>query len=136
MADRELSPASGTLPASLGSATLRRATPEDLPAIVALLAADQLATPADTPDDLGPYLEAFRAIDSDPAHLLLVAEADGRVMATMQMSFLPGIARRGAWRAELEGVRVDAAYRRAGTGAAMIRWSIRRPPAAGAPRCS
>jgi len=113
-----------TLPAPLGPATLRRATEEDLPAVVVLLAGDQLATPADSPDDLGPYLEAFRAIDRDPAHLLLVGEIDGRVIATMQLSFLPGIARRGAWRAEIEGVRVDSAYRGTGIGAAMIRWSI------------
>jgi GNAT superfamily N-acetyltransferase len=42
----------------------------------------------------------------------------------MQLSFLPGLARRGAWRAEIEGVRVDAAHRRAGIGRAMITWAI------------
>lgn len=123
MTDRDVTLAPVTLQTSRMSATLRPATRDDVPAIVVLLAADQLATPADSPGDLDPYLEAFRAIDRDPAHLLLVAEADGRVMATMQLSFLPGIARRGAWRAEIEGVRVDAAYRGQGIGAAMIRWS-------------
>ncbi len=124
MADSEIAPASGTLPTSLGPATLRLATREDLPAIVTLLAADQLATPQDSAADLGPYLQAFEAIDRDPAHLLLVAEIGGQVMATMQLSFLPGLARRGAWRAEIEGVRVDAAHRGNGIGAAMITWSI------------
>jgi GNAT superfamily N-acetyltransferase len=46
-------------------------------------------------DDLAACLSAFRAIDRDPAHLLLVADADGAVVATMQLSFLPGLARRG-----------------------------------------
>ena len=124
MADSETTPASASLPASLGPATLRTATPEDLPVVVALLAADQLATPPEAADDLGPYLAAFEAIDRDPAHLLLVAEIDGQVIATMQVSFLPGLARRGAWRAEIEGVRVDAAHRSHGIGAAMITWSI------------
>lgn len=80
--------------------------------------------PQDSTDDLGPYLAAFEAIDRDPAHLLLVAEIEGRVIATMQVSFLPGLARRGAWRAEIEAVRVDAAHRSKGIGAAMITWSI------------
>lgn len=124
MPDSELAPAPGPLPASLGSATLRPATREDLPAVVALLAADQLATPPESADDLDPYLAAFEAIDRDPAHLLLVGEIDGQVIATMQLSFLPGIARRGAWRAEIEDVRVNAAHRGHGIGAAMITWSI------------
>jgi len=124
MPDSEIAPPSGALPTSLGPATLRPATQEDLPALIALLAADQLATPPESTDDLGPYLDAFQAIDRDPAHLLLVAETDGRVMATMQLSFLPGLARRGAWRAEIEGVRVDTAHRGQGIGAAMITWAI------------
>jgi GNAT superfamily N-acetyltransferase len=124
MADGELAPTPESLPTSLGSATLRRATPGDLPVIVALLAADQLGATRDSADDLGPYLQAFEAIDRDPAHLLLVAETDGQVVATLQLSFLPGLARRGAWRAQIEAVRVDAAQRGTGLGRAMVRWAI------------
>jgi GNAT superfamily N-acetyltransferase len=124
MPDSEIAPPSGTLPTSLGAATLRPATRDDLPAVVALLAADQLATPPEATDDLAPYVQAFQAIDRDPAHLLLVGEIDGEVIATMQVSFLPGLARRGAWRAEIEGVRVHTAHRGHGIGAAMIRWAV------------
>jgi GNAT superfamily N-acetyltransferase len=124
MADRELSPTPVTLRTSEVSAMLRPATPDDLPAIVSLLAADQLGAARDSADDLGPYVQAFEAIDRDPAHLLLVAESDGRVIATMQLSFLPGLARRGAWRAQVEAVRVAAAHRGAGLGRAMITWAI------------
>ncbi len=42
----------------------------------------------------------------------------------MQLSFLPGLASRGALRAEIEGVRIDAAHRRSGLGSAMITWAI------------
>jgi GNAT superfamily N-acetyltransferase len=113
----------------LGSSSvlLRRATAPDLPAIVGLLAADQLGATRDgvrTPDDLARYEQAFRTIDDDPAHILMVADSGGEVVATMQVSFLPGLARRGALRAQLEAVRVSDAYRGQGLGAAMLGWAV------------
>jgi GNAT superfamily N-acetyltransferase len=105
--------------------TLRRATEADLPVIVALLVADQLGAARDSTDDLAPYLRAFRAIDADPAQQLLVAQtADGQVVATMQLTLIPGLARRGAWRMQIEAVRVDAAHRAHGLGAEMMRWAV------------
>jgi GNAT superfamily N-acetyltransferase len=106
---------------------LRPARSGDVPAIVALLAADQLGSRRDgvhDQADLDAYQQAFRAIDADPAHLLLVAEAGGEVVGTMQLSFLPGLARRGALRAQIEAVRVAAGTRGSGLGGAMMRWAI------------
>jgi GNAT superfamily N-acetyltransferase len=113
----------------LGSSTvvLRRASADDLPAIVGLIAADQLGATRDgvrTPDDLAGYQRAFRAIDRDPAHLLVVADSGHQVVATMQLSFLPGLARRGALRAQIEAVRVHEAFRSHGLGAAILSWAI------------
>lgn len=39
---------------------------------------------------------------------LIVAERDATVVATLQVSYLPGLSRRGASRARIEGVRVAA----------------------------
>ena len=106
---------------------LRRAEAVDLPAIVDLIAADQLGATRDgvnTAEDLAAYRAAFEAIDRDPAHLLVVAQSGPGIVATMQLSFLPGLARRGALRAQIEAVRVDAAYRSRGLGAAMFTWAI------------
>jgi GNAT superfamily N-acetyltransferase len=106
---------------------LRTATEEDVPTVVALLAADQLGVTRDgvgDDGDLAAYTAAFRAIDSDPAHLLVVAEQDGRIVGTFQLSFLPGLARRGALRAQIEAVRVAAEARGGGLGAAMMAWAI------------
>jgi len=106
---------------------LREARAEDVRAIVGLLAADQLGATRDSAADdadLAAYQAAFRAIDADPAHLLLVAEAAGEVVATMQLSFLPGLARRGALRAQIEAVRVAESTRGSGLGAAMMQWAI------------
>ncbi len=107
--------------------TLRRAAAGDVPAIVDLLAADQLGATRDgvsSDEDLQPYLSAFNAIDADPAHLLLVAADGAQVLATMQVSFLPGLARRGALRAQIEAVRVRDDHRSRGLGAALFQWAI------------
>ena len=106
---------------------LRRAAAEDVPAIVELLAADQLGATRDgvlTDEDRQRYANAFGAIEADPAHLLLVAGDGTQVLATMQLSFLPGLARRGALRAQIEAVRVRDDYRSRGLGAALFDWAI------------
>ena len=115
------------LPLDSSPVTLRRAAEPDVPAIVRLLAADQLGATRDgvnAPEDLAAYQRAFRAIDADPAHLLVVAENQGDVVATMQLSFLPGLARRGALRAQIEAVRVRDDFRGSGLGSAMFAWAI------------
>ena len=107
--------------------TIRRATASDVPAIVSLLAADQLGATRDgvaSAEDLAVYQAAFEAIDRDPAHLLIVAQSGPDIVATMQLSFLPGLARRGAMRAQIEAVRVHEAYRNGGLGAALFGWAI------------
>ena len=120
-----------TLDVGTSVIVLRRARPGDVPAIVGLLAADQLGAARDgvrTDADMQAYQRAFAEIDRDPAHVLVVAEAESRVVATMQLSFLPGLARRGArrgaLRAQVEAVRVDQAYRSCGVGHAMLAWAI------------
>jgi GNAT superfamily N-acetyltransferase len=114
---------------TVGSArvVLRRAAPADLAAIVALLAADQLGASRDgvrDATDLAAYEAAFGAIDADPAQLLVVAEAVDRVVGTMQLTFIPGLARRGALRAQIEAVRVADRFRGDGLGSALLGWAI------------
>jgi GNAT superfamily N-acetyltransferase len=115
----------------LGGSTvvLRRAAASDVPAIVDLLAADPIGATRDgvhTAEDLTAYEQAFRAIDADPGQLLVVAvdRAWARLVATLQLSFIPGLARRGALRAQIEAVRVHESYRSRGLGAAMMNWAI------------
>lgn len=103
---------------------LRRAHRDDLPSLIELLAADQLAARRESTEDLTPYEAAFAAIDADPSQLLVVAAADRAVVGTFQLSFIPGLARRGALRAQIEAVRVAAEWRSKGLGAAMMRWAI------------
>jgi GNAT superfamily N-acetyltransferase len=116
-----------TLAAGPAQVTLRRARAEDVSAIVGLIAADQVGASRDgirDDADLAVYQAAFGAIDADPAQLLLVADWDGEVVGTMQLSFLPGLARRGALRAQIEAVRVSSSFRGHGLGAGMMQWAI------------
>jgi GNAT superfamily N-acetyltransferase len=109
------------------SITLRRATREDLPAIVGLLVNDPLGSSREAASeggDFGPYATAFAAIDTDSAQLLVVATDGIEVVATMQLWFIPGLARRGALRAQVEAVRVAANHRSRGLGVAMFQWAI------------
>ncbi|MDQ0103507.1 ribosomal protein S18 acetylase RimI-like enzyme [Paenarthrobacter nicotinovorans] len=107
-----------------GTFSLRRARRGDLPRILALLADDQLGAVRESADDPAPYERAFDAIDADPAHLLVVGELDGEVVATFQVSYIPGLSRKGSWRSQIEAVRVSGELRGQGVGALMIQWAI------------
>src|SRR3546814_8082284 len=98
--------------------TIRRATASDLEAIVALLADDVLGRARENPGPpLDPcYADAFAAIERDPNQFLAVAEEGGAIVACLQLSFIPGLSRRGLWRGQIESVRVAATRRGGGLG--------------------
>jgi len=103
-----------------------RATATDLESIVALLADDPIGQDRESP---GPsldvrYRDAFAAIERDPNQLLAVAERGGRTVGVLQLSFIPGLTRRGMWRGQIEGVRIAAAERGSGLGRAMLEWAV------------
>lgn len=113
-----------------GTFRLRPAVPSDLPAIVALLADDAMGAGRQSREDPAPYERAFAAIDADPCHLLIVGEfvpagaAVELVVVTFQLTFLPGLSRQGAWRSQIEGVRVARSVRGKGLGKLVVRWAI------------
>ncbi len=106
--------------------TIRRATGDDLPAIVAMLADDPLGATRESPDDLTPYRTAFDRIDADPHQHLVVAERAGRTVGTLQLTVVPGLSRKGATRTVIEGVRVHTDERGSGLGTELIQWAVER----------
>lgn len=106
--------------------TFREAIAADLPGLVALLWDDETARHREDPSEpLDPrYLAAFDAIDSDPNQHLIAAERDGCLVGTMQLSFLPGLSFRGAWRAQIEAVRIASDLRGQRFGEQMILWAV------------
>lgn len=104
----------------------RRAQASDLPAIVALLADDPLGAQredANVPLSQS-YWEAFSAIDTDPNQLLAVVTDRESVIGTLQITFIPGISRNGAWRGQIEAVRIAREHRGAGLGKQMFEWAF------------
>lgn len=112
----------------MSAMTYRDATLADLPTVIAMLAEEQIGGRADDPSEpLDPvYLTAFDAIERDPNQRLIVAELDGRVVGTMMLSWLPGLLNHGAWRGQIEAVRIAGDKRSLGLGAAMIGWAVDR----------
>lgn len=102
---------------------LERAVEQDVPGIVALLTDDEIGAGRESVD-LDPYVEAFRDVDRDDAHLLVVVrDEDGVLVATMQLTLLPGLSRGGTRRLLIEAVRVASSTRGSGLGRALIGWA-------------
>ncbi|RYJ30372.1 transcriptional regulator [Streptomyces sp. L-9-10] len=103
---------------------IRPATADDIPAIVAMLADDPLGAQRESLDDLTPYAEAYERLARDPNQHVVVAERDGRVIGTLQLTIIPGLSRRGATRSIIEAVRVHADERGSGLGTRFIEWAV------------
>ena len=101
-----------------GAVTLRDARRDEVPVIVAMLADDMLGGTRDTVTDPLPpaYYAAFDAIAQNPDNRLLVAELDGEVVGTLQLTFIPGLSKGGARKMLVEAVRVVGTRRASGIG--------------------
>lgn len=103
----------------------RRARIGDLPRLLELLGDDTLGKNREavgSNDDC--YVQAFNAIESDVNQYLLVCELAGRVIAMLQLTFIPGLSRRGALRANIEAVRVDSGLRGQGVGSWIMKQAV------------
>ena len=95
----------------------RRAVRTDLPRLLELLTDDTLGKSREAVgSDDDRYVHAFELIDSDANQYLLVGELHGSIIAMLQLTFIPGLSRRGALRANIEAVRVDSNLRGQGIG--------------------
>ncbi len=105
---------------------IRKALRHDVPGIVKLLAEDPLGKQREVYQEPLPeqYYLAFSEIDSDKNNYLLVAEDGNKIIGTLQLTIITYLTYQGGKRAQIEGVRVDAAYRGQGIGKLMIEWVI------------
>lgn len=106
----------------------RKATRNDLPFIVEMLANDKLGKLREAYTDPLPdsYHRAFDAIDADPNQELIVADNGNEIIGTMQITFTPGLTYQGSIRATVEAVRVKENMTGQGIGQQMIEWAIAR----------
>lgn len=108
--------------------TFRVARVDDLRGILALLADDDVArarsgyAEAPTPK----LVAAFEEIERDPNNELLVGERSGELIATLQLTILPGLSRGGMRRAQVEAVRVRSDLRGLRIGEGLMAYAIER----------
>ena len=107
---------------------VRKMQNADLSRILQLLADDELGQLRETlqrvPHEC--YRRAFTAIDADPNQYLAVFEKSDKIIGCLQISFIPGLSRRGALRGQIESVRVAANVRGNGYGTLMMAWAIEK----------
>src|SRR5690625_3726742 len=91
----------------------RKAREGDLHSIVRLLADDELGSQRERFEAPLPatYYEAFHAIEAQIGNQVIVAVENEKVIGCLQLTIIPGLARQGMKRAQIEGVRVDRNYR-------------------------
>ena len=114
---------------------MRSAQKGDVSAIVALIADDALGKKREdfrTPLPSA-YMEAFDAIlDDKNQELMVVENSEGRVVGTLQLSFIQYLTYQGGIRAQIEAVRIAKDLRGLGLGETMFNWAIQRAKDKGA----
>lgn len=106
----------------------RQAEVQDLPAIVQMLADDDLGKTRENPtlplDEK--YLKAFQEINQDADNELIVVELEDEIVGTFQLTYIPSLSFKGTTRMQVESVRVIAKHRGKGLGSQFFAWIINR----------
>ncbi|WP_323690241.1 GNAT family N-acetyltransferase [Rhizobium sp. AN95] len=112
--------------ATIDTLIIRTARQEDVPALAAIYAADEIGGHGDTADRsaLPDYLAAFRDIGASPTETLYVAELDGEIVGTFQTAILTKLIGRGAKSMVIEAVQTRPDMRGRGIGAVMINYCL------------
>jgi GNAT superfamily N-acetyltransferase len=113
----------------------RKATQQDVPSIVQMIANDDLGKTRENYQIPLPqeYFEAFTAINADPNQELIVIENnDFEIIGTLQLSFIHYLTYQGGIRAQIEAVRIREDQRGKGIGQKMFEWAIKRAKHKGA----
>src|SRR5690625_1631984 len=104
----------------------RKANEGDVHAIVRLLADDELGSQRERFEVPLPtaYFEAFKAIESQVGNQIILAVENQKVIGCLQLTIIPGLARQGMKRAQIEGVRIDRKYRGKKVGEKLFKEAI------------
>jgi GNAT superfamily N-acetyltransferase len=103
---------------------IRLAQRRDLPVIVEMLERDSVSQPSTQFGTREQQIKTFEEISAHPDNELIVATLAGEVVATLQLTFIPGLGY--GWRAQVEGVRVREDIRNQRIGSRLMEWVIQR----------
>ena len=111
--------------------TFRKATREDLPYIVRMLANDEIGRTRENAEEpmAAGYLHAFDEITDSDTNELIVGVLNDKVVAVLQVTYIPNLTYQGGRRAMIEGVHVAAEHRSQGIGRQLINEAINRAKA-------
>lgn len=105
---------------------IRRATRDDLDSIIQLLSDDPISAgrgDVASVEDAEAYAAALDRIIEDPSNeIVVVLDPSGAVVGTLQLTVIPGMARRGSTRLLVEAVRVKSTERSSGIGSILMCW--------------
>ncbi|MEZ0053973.1 GNAT superfamily N-acetyltransferase [Mycobacterium sp. MAA66] len=102
---------------------VQRATREHVGVIAALLSDDEFGRDREGAE-LERYEAAYDIVVRDQSNYLgVVLNASDVVVATVQLTIIPGLSRNGATRLQIEGLRVAATERGQGLGTALVEWA-------------
>lgn len=107
----------------------RIAHKDDLPALIGMLADDELGAKREDFRDPLPeeYVMAFEKINNDENQELIVVEnGDKEIIGTLQLTFIQYLTYQGGTRAQIEAVRIRRDQRGLGVGKEMFEWAIAR----------
>ncbi len=113
----------------------RKATIEDIPFIVDMLANDKLGRTRESYQDTlsENYSTAFQNISEDSnQELIVVEDFDKSIIGTLQLSFIQYLTYQGGIRAQVEAVRVREDKRGNGLGKKLFKWASHRASEKGA----
>lgn len=108
---------------------IRKATVEDLSAIVEMLTEDEIGQAKEDFRIPLPncYVKAFENIIADPNQELIVIEnEEGWVIGTLQLTFIQYLMYQGGIRAQIEAVQIKKEHRGQGIGSQLMNWAIAR----------
>ena len=114
---------------------IRRATKQDLPIIIQLIANDKLGQLREDYQDPLPakYYDAFELINKDNnQELVVMVDKENKIIGTLQLTFVQYLTYQGGIRAQIEAVRVREDQRGKGTGKLLFKWAIKRSKEKGA----
>jgi ribosomal protein S18 acetylase RimI-like enzyme len=105
---------------------------DDIPGVVMLLADDPVGVNRESIEELGRYLDAYRAMIADPALRMIVAVNEARqVVGYVQITITRHLSYRGARRGLLEDLRVGVPYRGQRIGRRLVEAAIAAATEAG-----